>query len=95
MTKNDYLQHIKRHKEIFGVIHAIYRMANSAFTAKDLLLGLLRILQSSFNTRYCSIILSYPNRFPFLKCILANRRKQHFKKGAKGLLTRKEKEIFN
>ncbi|MFC1514346.1 HD-GYP domain-containing protein [Candidatus Omnitrophota bacterium] len=94
MNKTDYDKHLKRHKEIFSVIHAVYRIANSAFTAKDLLSGLLRIIQASFDASYSSILLSYPDRAPFIKCILENRRKQSFRKGGRSLLTRKEKAIF-
>ncbi|MBN2119460.1 MAG: HD domain-containing protein [Candidatus Omnitrophica bacterium] len=95
MPKSNYLLHIERHKEIFDVIHAIYRIANSAFTAKDLLSGLLRTMQNSFNANHCSIVLSYPNRHPFIKFTLKNKRKYQLKKGGKSLLTKKEKEIFN
>lgn len=86
---------IKNSREIFDVIHAIFRVASSTFTVKDLLSGLLRIIHNNFCTAYCSIIIFYSNRHPFIKTSIETKKRFFFKKGGKILLTKKEKEIFS
>lgn len=86
---------IKNSREILDIIHAIYRVASSTFTVKDLLSGLLRIIHSNFCTTYCSIIIFYPNRFPFVKAVIETGKRFFFKRGRKRLLAKKEKEIFS
>jgi len=95
MSKEDYLLPTKRYQELLEVTHAIYRIANSAFTARDLLSGILRIIQAHFSADSCSIILSYPDRYPFIKVTPESKKRFSFEKGGKSLLTKKEKEIFS
>ena len=94
MKKEDLIS-ANKYKELFEVIHAIYRTANSTFTARDLLSGILRIIKSHFSASFSSIILSYVDRYPFIKVTLKKHRNFFFKKGGKNLLTKKEKEIFS
>ncbi|MCD6539434.1 MAG: HD domain-containing protein [Candidatus Omnitrophica bacterium] len=84
---------MKKYKEIFNLTHAIYRAANSSSDIKNLISGLLRIIQQAFSLDSCSMVLFYPNKNPFIK---GNLKRKNFslKRGGKTILTKKEREIF-
>ncbi len=86
---------MKGYKEIYNLLHTIYRAANSASNTKNLISALLKIIQGEFLTSYCAIILSYPNKYPFIKMTLRNGRSCNFQKGSKRIFSKKEEEVFN
>jgi len=73
MNTKNYLTHTKRYKTLISAIHSIYRLVNSTFETKDLILRLARLTCQIFNARYCLILLLDPTKkYSVLKCQINN-----------------------
>lgn len=67
---------IKRYKTALSVIHTIYRLINSTYDLKDLLLRLTRLISQVMNARYCLVMLADPTKEKStLKCLFSVRKK--------------------
>ncbi len=76
MNTKNYLTHTKKYKTLISSIHSIYRLVNSTFETKDLVLRLTKLLCQIFNARYCLIALLDPTkRYSLLKCLINNNKK--------------------
>ncbi len=74
--------------------HAIYRVANSAFSVNDLLNGLLRIITNSFKSNKVTIILSQNGKKNFLKYTLQKHKKVNITRGRKNILNKTEEFVL-
>jgi len=84
----------KKYKETLDILHALYRVATSALTVRELTGGILRIIKNKFSASSASIILIYPNNSALIKASLKKHREYSFKKEKKKRFTKQEKEIF-
>ncbi len=76
MNTKNYLTHTKKYKTLISSIHSIYRLVNSTFETKDLVLRLTKLLCQIFNARYCLIVLlDSTKRYSLLKCLINNNKK--------------------
>lgn len=76
MNIKNYSTPTKKYKALISSIHSIYRLVNSTFETKDLILRLTRLLCQIFNARYCLIVLlDSTKRYSLLKCMVNNNKK--------------------
>jgi putative nucleotidyltransferase with HDIG domain len=72
---------------MISAIHSIYRLVNSTFEAKELVVRLTRLICQIFNTRYCQIVLlDATKEYSTVKCLVSNNKKY---------ITDKKKKITN
>jgi len=76
MSIKNYSTHTKKYKTLISAIHSIYRLVNSTFEAKELVLRLTRLICQIFNTKYCQIaLLDATKQHSTLKCLIRNNKK--------------------
>ncbi len=76
MSTRNYLTHTKKYKTLISAIHSIYRLVNSTFQARELVLRLARLLCQIFNTKYCLIVLlDTTKKYSILKCLISNEKR--------------------
>lgn len=76
MSTRNYLTHTKRYKALISSIHSIYRLVNSTFETRELVLRLARLICQIFNTKYCLILLlDATKKYSVLKCLIRNEKR--------------------
>jgi len=76
MNIKNYLSPTRKYKTLISSIHSIYRLVNSTFELKDLIIRFCRLICQIFNARYCSItILDHNKKHSILKVLVSNRKK--------------------
>jgi len=76
MNIRNYSTPTKKYKALISAVHSIYRLANSTFETRELILRLTRLLCQIFNTKYCLIlILDATKKYSVLKCVVNNNKK--------------------
>ena len=94
MTKNNSLSSGKKYKTVISGVHAIYRLVNSTYELRDLVLRLVRLVCQIFNSRYCVItMLDTTKEYSLLKCIVIGKKKYVIDKKTK-ITNRIEKKII-
>jgi len=94
MNTKNYLTHTKRYKTLISSIHSVYRLINSTFEAKELIIRLTRLICQIFNTEYCLIMLLDPSKqHSILRCIITKKKRYIIDKKVK-IINRLEKSII-
>jgi len=94
MSANNSLAPIKKYKILISAIHSIYRLVNSTFELKDLVLRLARLICQIFNAQYCLImLLDTTKEYSLLKCLVIGKKKYVIDKKTK-ISNRIEKRII-
>jgi len=76
MSTKSYLTPTKKYKSLISSIHSIYRLVNSTYEVKDLIIRLARLICQIFNAHYCLIILLDPTKeYSILKCLITGKKK--------------------
>jgi len=76
MSTKNYLTHTKKYKTLISAIHSVFRLVNSTFEAKDLVVRLARLICQIFNVNYCLIlVLDATKKYSVFKCLISNRKK--------------------
>ncbi|MBP7217186.1 MAG: HD domain-containing protein [Candidatus Omnitrophica bacterium] len=76
MSTKSYSILTKKYKGLLSSIHSIYRLVNSTFEVKDLILRLTRLSCQLFNASYCLIVLlDSTKKYAILKCIVDDDKK--------------------
>ncbi|MFA5115243.1 MAG: HD domain-containing phosphohydrolase [Candidatus Omnitrophota bacterium] len=76
MNIKNYLSPTKKYKFLISSIHNIYRLVNSTFELKDLIVRFCRLICQIFNARYCLIIiLDHTKKHSILKAMVSDRKK--------------------
>lgn len=66
----------RRYKTLISSVHSIYRLVNSTYELKDLIVRLARLVSQIFNARYCLIlILDETKKYSIMKCMVSGRKK--------------------
>ena len=74
-TKNS-STHTKRYKVLLSSIHSVYRLINSTFNIRDLLLRLAKLICQVLDTDYCMIVLLDPSKkYSSFKCVVSTRKR--------------------
>lgn len=85
---------MKRYKALISAIHAIYRLVNSTFELKDLVVRLARLICQIFNSEYCLILLLDPTKkYSIFRCLASGKQKYILDKRKK-ISNRIEKRII-
>lgn len=94
MNIKNYLTPTKKYKTLTSSIHSIYRLVNSTFETKDLILRLSKLICQIFNTSYCLILLLDPTKkYSLFKCLVSDGKKYTVEKKVK-ITNRIEKRII-
>ncbi len=76
MNTRSYLTPTKKYKILMSSIHSIYRLVNSTYEQKELIIRLSRLICQIFNSRYCLIILlDSSKKHSIFKCLASERKK--------------------
>jgi len=76
MNIKSYSSPTKKYKTSLSLIHNIYRLVNSTFELKDLVVRFCRLIYQAFNSRYCLIIiLDHNKKYSILKALFSSRKK--------------------
>ena len=68
----NFLIPIQRYKRLLSCTHSLYRILNSTFSLKDLLIRLARFICQTFKTEDCSITLLDVNKqYAILRCVVS------------------------
>lgn len=85
---------MKKYKALISAIHAIYRLVNSTFELKDLVVRLARLVCQIFNSEYCLILLLDPTKkYSIFRCLTSGKQKYIVDKRRK-ISNRIEKRII-
>lgn len=68
----------KKYKLLFSCIHSVYRLINSIFDIRDLLLGLAKLICQLLDAQYCLISLTDPSKKHSLFRCVVSARKRYF-----------------
>ncbi|MFA5145201.1 MAG: HD domain-containing phosphohydrolase [Candidatus Omnitrophota bacterium] len=94
MNTKNYLTPTKRCKSLISASHSIYRLVNSTYELKDLIIRLSRLICQIFHSQYCLIVLLDPaKKHSVLKCLISDRKKYVIDKKIK-IASRIEKKII-
>jgi HD-GYP domain-containing protein (c-di-GMP phosphodiesterase class II) len=94
MSTRNYSTHTKKYKTLISAIHSIFRLVNSTFEVKDLVVRMARLICQIFNVRYCLIVLlDTTKKYSLLKCLISSRNRYVIDKKTK-ILNRLEKRII-
>jgi len=94
MNTKNYLTPTKKYKTVVSAIHSIYRLLNSTFELKDLVVRLGRLMCQTFDSGYCLIILLDPTKkYAVFKSVISGRHKDTLEKKSK-ITNRLEKSII-
>lgn len=95
MSTRNYSTPTKKYKALISAIHAIYRLVNSTFELRDLLIRLVRLICQIFNCKYCLILLlDATKEYSILRCLIIDKKKYIFDKRIR-VSNRIEKRIIN
>lgn len=76
MNTKNFFTPTKRYKTLVSSMHSIYRLVNSTFELKDLILRLARLLCQIFSAHYCLIIiLDSTKKYSILRCVVSGKEK--------------------
>ena len=76
MNTKSYLTPTKRYRTLVQAVHSIYRLVNSTFELKDMVMRLARLTCQMFNARYCMILLLDPSKkYSIFKCTVNHKSK--------------------
>ena len=76
MNTKNYLTPTKKYKTLISAIHAIYRLVNSTFELKDLVIRLARLICQIFNCQYCLIaLLDTTKEHSLFRCQVVGKKK--------------------
>src|SRR3989338_8090253 len=76
MNTKSYLTPTKKYKTLISAIHAIYRLVNSTFELRDLVIRLARLICQMFNSQYCLItLLDITKEHSLLRCLVIGKKK--------------------
>ncbi|MDP3732779.1 MAG: HD domain-containing phosphohydrolase [Candidatus Omnitrophota bacterium] len=76
MNTKNYLTPTKKYKTLISAIHAIYRLVNSTFELKDLVIRLARLICQIFNSQYCLItLLDTTKEHSLFRCLVIGKKK--------------------
>lgn len=76
MSTKSYLTPTKKYKTLISAIHAIYRLVNSTFELRDLVIRLSRLIYQMFNSQYCLItLLDTTKKHSLLRCLVIGKKK--------------------
>ncbi|MEW6074673.1 MAG: HD domain-containing phosphohydrolase [Candidatus Omnitrophota bacterium] len=77
MSTRNYLTPTRRYKRLISAIHSVYRLVNSTFELKDLVIRLARLVCQILDARYCVILILDPTKkFSSFRCIVSGRTKK-------------------
>jgi putative nucleotidyltransferase with HDIG domain len=94
MNTKSYLTPTKRYKTLVSAVHSIYRLVNSTFELRDLIIRLGRLICQIFDAGYCMILLLDPTaKYSVFKCIINNKTKYVIDKKTK-ITNRLERRII-
>ena len=94
MNIKNSLTPIQRYKRLLSCTHSLYRLLNSTFNLRDLILRLARLICQTFGTDYCSISLLDPSKkFAILRCAVSRGKKYIIEEKVK-IINRVEKKII-
>ncbi len=94
MNTKSYLTPTKKYKTLISAIHAIYRLVNSTFELRDLVIRLSRLIYQMFNSQYCLItLLDTTKEHSLLRCLVIGKKKYIVDKKT-GISNRIEKRII-
>ncbi len=76
MNTRNYLTPTKKYKTLISAIHSIYRLVNSTFELKDLLIRLSKLVCQIFNSKYCLImLLNHTKEYSAFKCVVSGKKR--------------------
>lgn len=94
MNIKSYLTPTKKYKILISAIHGIYRLVNSTFELRDLVIRLSRLICQMFNSQYCLItLLDTTKEHSLLRCLVSGKKKYIIDKKTK-ISNRIEKGII-
>ena len=94
MNTKNYLTHTKKYKILISSIHSIYRLINSTFELKDLVMRLTRLISQILDAQHCLIILlDQTKKYSLFKCQVSGKKKYILDKKTK-ISNRMEKRII-
>ncbi|PIP20641.1 MAG: hypothetical protein COX40_03610 [Candidatus Omnitrophica bacterium CG23_combo_of_CG06-09_8_20_14_all_40_11] len=94
MSAKNYLTPAKKYKTLISAIHAIYRLVNSTFELRDLVIRLARLICQMFNSQYCLVtLLDTTKEHSLLKGLVIGKKKYIIDKKTK-VSNRIEKRII-
>lgn len=94
MNTKNYLTHTKKYKTLISAIHTIYRLVNSTFEVKDMVMRMSKLFCQIFNASSCTIFLLDPSKkYSIFKCTVNNKSRQIIDKKCK-ITNRIEKKIL-
>jgi len=75
MNIKNYLPHTKKYRILISAVHSVYRLINSTYGLKDLVIRLARLICQIFHAHYCMVILLDPTgQYSLLKCVASSKR---------------------
>lgn len=84
----------QRYKRLLSCTHSLYRLLNSSFNLRDLILRLARLICQTLGTGYCAIILLDPNKkIADLRCVVRQKRRYIVEERVK-IINRIEKKVI-
>ena len=76
MNTKNYLTHTRKYRTLISSIHSIYRLINSTFDLRNLIIRLSRLICQIFNAEYCTVLLLDQNKnYSFLRCLNSDNKK--------------------
>ena len=76
MNTKNYLTHTKKYKLLVSAIHNIYRLVNSTFDVKNLIIRLTKLTCQILDANYCTILLLDPTkRYSVFKCVVNDKKR--------------------
>jgi putative nucleotidyltransferase with HDIG domain len=84
MNTKNYLTHTKKYKTLISSVHSLYRLINSTFELKDLIIRLSRLLCQILDAKSCIVVLTDPaKKHSLFKCLVSRGKKYVLDKKAK------------
>lgn len=94
MSPKNHLSPTKKYKTVISAVHAIYRLVNSTFELRDLVLRLVRLVCQIFNSHYCLItLLDATKEYSLIRCLVIGKKKYTTDKRTK-ISNRMERRII-
>ena len=94
MSTKNHLTPTKKYKALISAIHAIYRLVNSTFELRDLVIRLARLVCQIFHSHYCLItLLDTTKEYSLLRCLAIGKKKYIIDKKSR-ISNRVEKRII-
>lgn len=94
MNTKNYLTHTKKYKILISSIHSVYRLVNSTYEVKDMVMRLAKLICQIFNVKYCLVLLLDPSKkCSTFKCLVSCKKRYIVDKKTK-ISNRLEKKII-